>query len=313
MGRREHVVLRAIGLAGAGTERAGGVERAIGVLDAGETVVRFDEPSLRQSCHGGHADHIHGGSRVGIRPHRGGRIARLANQLDDRRRIGRGLREGARAHQAQKHKSGHSFPIRRDGAGSAACIVESGHAPPSASDRALVCGSAWAQAPVRLRVGRHRRDPAPGPRRSMTMPAKAGPMTLLYPEWIPGEHSPTGPDRRTWSGSKSRAADARFRGNATTSTCSRSTSTCRRASRRSTWRSTSFRRRNRTDSRRGGSTTSELAVLNWNQLLLYPQGARRRQSAVPGDADAFPSRGATARRCRSSGNPAMRSSSSRRR
>ena len=25
------------------------------------------------------------------------------------------------------------------------------------------------------------------------MPAKPGPMTLLYPEWIPGEHGPTGP------------------------------------------------------------------------------------------------------------------------
>src|SRR5271155_3865055 len=28
---------------------------------------------------------------------------------------------------------------------------------------------------------------------SMTIPAKPGPMTLLYPEWIPGEHGPTGP------------------------------------------------------------------------------------------------------------------------
>lgn len=26
-----------------------------------------------------------------------------------------------------------------------------------------------------------------------TMPAKPGPMTLLYPQWIPGNHSPTGP------------------------------------------------------------------------------------------------------------------------
>ena len=27
----------------------------------------------------------------------------------------------------------------------------------------------------------------------LTMPASPGPMTLLYPEWIPGEHGPTGP------------------------------------------------------------------------------------------------------------------------
>src|ERR1700722_3890432 len=28
---------------------------------------------------------------------------------------------------------------------------------------------------------------------SMSIPAKAGPMTLVYAEWIPGEHGPTGP------------------------------------------------------------------------------------------------------------------------
>ncbi len=28
---------------------------------------------------------------------------------------------------------------------------------------------------------------------NITMPAKPGPMTLLYPQWIPGDHSPTGP------------------------------------------------------------------------------------------------------------------------
>ena len=26
-----------------------------------------------------------------------------------------------------------------------------------------------------------------------TLPVKAGPLTLLYPQWIPGDHSPTGP------------------------------------------------------------------------------------------------------------------------
>ena len=49
-----------------------------------------------------------------------------------------------------------------------------------------------AQTPMRLRV-----DATDAPRRlfhvQMTMPAKPGPLTLLYPEWIPGEHGPTGP------------------------------------------------------------------------------------------------------------------------
>src|SRR5215469_4090313 len=45
---------------------------------------------------------------------------------------------------------------------------------------------------VRLSV-----DATDAPRRifhvRMTMSAKPGPMTLLYPKWIPGEHGPTGP------------------------------------------------------------------------------------------------------------------------
>ena len=59
----------------------------------------------------------------------------------------------------------------------------------------LLCAAALAQnnrGAIRLRV-----DATDAPRRlfhvHMTMPAKPGPMTLLYPEWIPGEHGPTGP------------------------------------------------------------------------------------------------------------------------
>src|SRR5260221_5497976 len=40
-------------------------------------------------------------------------------------------------------------------------------------------------------------DATDAPRRlfhvRISMPAKPGPMTLLYPKWIPGEHMPTGP------------------------------------------------------------------------------------------------------------------------
>jgi predicted metalloprotease with PDZ domain len=56
---------------------------------------------------------------------------------------------------------------------------------------AFLCASLCAQ-PIRLQV-----DATDAPRRlfhvRMTMPAKPGAMTLLYPEWIPGEHGPTGP------------------------------------------------------------------------------------------------------------------------
>src|SRR5271165_7007705 len=52
--------------------------------------------------------------------------------------------------------------------------------------------SSFLSAQMKLRV-----DITDAPRHifhaSMTIPAKPGPMTLLYPEWIPGEHGPTGP------------------------------------------------------------------------------------------------------------------------
>src|ERR1700723_3049423 len=55
----------------------------------------------------------------------------------------------------------------------------------------LSCGL-FAQTPIQLHV-----DATAAPRRifhvQMTMPAQPGPMTLLYPQWIPGEHGPTGP------------------------------------------------------------------------------------------------------------------------
>src|SRR5690242_10818186 len=56
----------------------------------------------------------------------------------------------------------------------------------------LACTILHAPTPVHLRV-----DATDAPRRlfhlQMSLPAKPGPMTLLYPEWIPGEHGPTRP------------------------------------------------------------------------------------------------------------------------
>jgi predicted metalloprotease with PDZ domain len=133
----------------------------------------------------------------------------------------------------------------------------------------LGCGLS-AQTPIHLQV-----DATDAPRRifhvQMTMPAQPGPMTLLYPQWIPGEHGPTGPvvnlvGLKILGGGKTivwkrdsvnlyafvfdvpagvSSLDIAFdyiappeEGGFTS----------------------------------GSSTTSELAVLNWNQLLLYPKG-----------------------------------------
>src|SRR5260370_628815 len=57
----------------------------------------------------------------------------------------------------------------------------------------VLCMPLSAQDPlIRIRV-----DATDAPRRllhvQMNVPAKPGPMTLVYPKWIPGEHMPTGP------------------------------------------------------------------------------------------------------------------------
>ena len=127
-----------------------------------------------------------------------------------------------------------------------------------------------AQDSIRISV-----DATDAPRRlfhiQMTMPAKAGPMTLLYPEWIPGEHGPTGPianlvGLRIQAGELAipwkrdsvnmyafhvdvpagvAALDVNFDFISPPDTGGFSS---------------------------GSSATTQLAVLNWNQFLLYPQG-----------------------------------------
>jgi predicted metalloprotease with PDZ domain len=130
---------------------------------------------------------------------------------------------------------------------------------------------AAAEAPIQIHV-----DATDAPRRifhvKMTLPASPGPMTLLYPQWIPGEHGPTGPvvnlvnlkieadgHAIPWKRDSVNmfafaidvpagdpALDVAF-------------------DYISPPESGGFTS--------GSSTTSELAVLNWNQLLLYPKGA----------------------------------------
>jgi predicted metalloprotease with PDZ domain len=124
--------------------------------------------------------------------------------------------------------------------------------------------------PIKLSV-----DAGEAPRRllrsHMQFPVKPGPFSLLYPKWIPGEHGPTGPIEDLvgikvtangqvipWNrddvdiyefhidipqGVSTIDVDAEFISPPETGAFSA-----------------------------GGSITSQLAVLSWNQLLLYPKG-----------------------------------------
>jgi predicted metalloprotease with PDZ domain len=124
--------------------------------------------------------------------------------------------------------------------------------------------------PIQINV-----DASEAPRRllhaTMQFPVKPGPMSLLYPKWIPGEHGPTGPIedlagvRMTANGKPIpwRRDDVdiyEFRidvppGVSTLDVALDFISPPEGAGLSS-----------------GASNTSQLAVLSWNQLLLYPKG-----------------------------------------
>ena len=128
-----------------------------------------------------------------------------------------------------------------------------------------------AQGPIKLHV-----DATDAARRlfhvQMTMAAKPGPMTLLYPQWIPGEHGPTGPVVNV--------VGLKIRGEGKVLAWKRDSVNMFAfhfevpAGVASLEVAFDFIAAPETEGfSSGGSTTSELAVLSWNQLLLYPQGA----------------------------------------
>src|SRR5215469_11825585 len=136
---------------------------------------------------------------------------------------------------------------------------------------AFFCAPLFAQGPIPVRV-----DATDAGRRlfhvKMTMPAKGGPMTLLYPEWIPGEHGPTGPvlnmvglivegggKRIAWRRDDVNMFAYHVDVPAGVNSLDISFDFI------SPPEASGFSS--------GASATSELAVISWNQLLLYPQGA----------------------------------------
>ena len=116
----------------------------------------------------------------------------------------------------------------------------------------------------------------------MTMPVSPGPLTLVYPEWIPGEHGPTGPIVNL-AGLKLTAGGKTI-----------------------PWRRDevdmyAFHLEVPAGARElevaldflsptfaggftaGASTTSHLAIVTWNQLLLYPAGSNISDVAFKAD------------------------------
>jgi predicted metalloprotease with PDZ domain len=130
----------------------------------------------------------------------------------------------------------------------------------------------FAQTTVKLRV-----DATDAPRRlfhvRMTLTAMPGPITLLYPEWIPGEHGPTGPivnlvGLKVEAGGKPVA----WKRDSVNMYAFHLDVPAGVTSLEVAFDFISPPEAEGFSS--AASTTGELAVLSWNQLLLYPQGAQ---------------------------------------
>ncbi len=133
------------------------------------------------------------------------------------------------------------------------------------------CSSALAQSTaIKLHV-----DETDAPRKllhaTLQMPVIPGPLTLLYPKWIPGEHSPSGPidnfaglvitaNGQTLAWQRDDVNMFAFH-----ITVPQGVTTLDiRCDFLATAAATGFSA--------GASTTANLAMLSWNELVLYPQG-----------------------------------------
>jgi predicted metalloprotease with PDZ domain len=107
----------------------------------------------------------------------------------------------------------------------------------------------------------------------LVIPVEPGPLTLYYPKWIPGNHGPTGPISDL-AGLKIRAGDQvlpwqRDEVDVYAFHCQVPKDT-KSVEVYLDYLAAGGRRG-------GGSTTANIAVVNWNQLLLYPKGRSQQE------------------------------------
>src|ERR1700756_3132830 len=135
------------------------------------------------------------------------------------------------------------------------------------------CLASGQNAPLTLAV-----DLTDAPRKILhsqeTMPAQPGPMTLVYPEWIPGEHGPTGPvvDQAgfiitTQSGERVKWERDPVNMYAYNITVPQGATELNiKMDFLATASAEGFSA--------GASTSANLALLSWNELVVYPEGPK---------------------------------------
>src|SRR5579871_3510461 len=112
----------------------------------------------------------------------------------------------------------------------------------------------------------------------MTMPAKPGPLTLLYPQWIPGEHGPTGPITDL-VGLKIEASGQSIPWKRDLVNMFAFHVDVPAGAMQLDVTYDFISAPDAPGYSSGGSVTTELAVMNWNQLILYPEGTPADQLA----------------------------------
>src|SRR5215510_10388183 len=144
-----------------------------------------------------------------------------------------------------------------------------------------------AAVPAQAQVARLDVDLREAPRRilhaHLVLPAKPGPLTLLYPKWIPGEHGPTGPIRdfvnlRFTAGGRPvewrRDDEEMFSFHVQVpSGASELDATYDLLPNTGEGMFSS-----------GGSVSPNLAILSWNQVVLYPEGTPSDEMQVQASA-----------------------------
>ena len=135
----------------------------------------------------------------------------------------------------------------------------------------FLASSLWAQnAPVELSV-----DATDAPRRlvhaTMVFPVKPGELTLLYPQWIPGEHGPTGPIADL-VGIQVSAVNGAIPWQRDSVNMYSFHINVPPGVDKLTVKIDFITPAETGGFSSGSSATSEMAVLNWNQFLLYPAG-----------------------------------------
>ena len=130
---------------------------------------------------------------------------------------------------------------------------------------------ALAQTPIQVRV-----DATDAPRRvfhvTLNIAAKPGPMTLLYPQWIPGDHMPDGPiPNLVGLVVKANGNIIPWRRDSVNMFAFHLDVPAGASSLDVAFDFLSPGESGGGEFLAGSSTTTELSVLNWNQFVLYPQ------------------------------------------